>query len=135
LLLLLVHIKSDKALSLPNEKYFMTLQELKELMNFYPTLEETASWFNCSADSIERLIKKELGITFKQFRIQHSGKTRLLLKRKAISKALEENDQKMLIYCLRAMTDLNDKAEENKEPQESVIRLCYSEKNLYTHHT
>lgn len=111
-----------------NELY---LVQLKDLMNFYPTLEETSCWFNCSPDSIERFIQKEEGITFREFRLQHSGKTRLMLKRKAITKALEDNNEKMLIYCLRTMTDLDDrKIEENKENQITAIKLCYNEKNF-----
>ena len=107
-----------------------SLANLRDLMNFYPTLEETACWFGCSPDTIERFIKDEVNITFKEFRLQYSGKTRLLLKRKAITKALEENNEKMLIYCLRAMTDLNDKDKVDHGEQVQTIQLCYSEKDL-----
>jgi hypothetical protein len=100
----------------------ITLVELKSLMAFYPTLEETSCWYDCSPDTIERFIKKETGNSFKEFRQQYSGKTRLLLKRKAISKALEENNDKMLLYCLRAMTDINDK-KVTDSPIESEIIL------------
>jgi hypothetical protein len=83
--------------------------ELVALMAFYPTLDETAAWFNCSSDSIERRVKELYGCSFKSFRDKNAGKTRLLLKRKAISKALEEDNEKMLLYCLRTMTDLDDR--------------------------
>jgi len=106
------------------------LATLKDLMTFYPTLEETACWFDCSPDTIERFIKDKADTTFKEFRLQYSGKTRLLLKRKAISKALEEDNEKMLLYCLRAMTDLNDKDKVDQGEQMPTIHLCYSEKDL-----
>jgi hypothetical protein len=106
------------------------LYELTELMTFYPTLAETACWFKCSEDTIERRIKELSNMTFAEFRLHYSGKTRLLLKRKAITMALENNDQKMLIYCLRGMTDLKDNHtnQVNNEPQ--TIKLDYNERDL-----
>lgn len=109
-------------------KTTITLDSLIEVMRFYPTLEETASWFQCSTDTIERHIKSLSGLTFKEFRSLHSGKTRLLLKRKAISMALEQNDSKMLIYCLRALTDMKDSQDSKSEtdPSGPIIRLGYA---------
>jgi AraC-like DNA-binding protein len=105
--------------------------ELIELMTFYPTLEETADWFKCSPDTIERRIKEEFNQTFSTFRKLHSGKTRLLLKRKAISKALEEDNEKFLIYCLRTMTDLNDRQSKDcNNPELSSIELTFTERDL-----
>ncbi len=107
------------------------LVELKDLMTFYPTLEETASWFNCSPDTIERKIKEEFHQTFSNFRKMNSGKTRLMLKRKAISKALEEDNEKFLIYCLRTMTELDDRQKmSNSNPELSTIELSFVEKDL-----
>jgi hypothetical protein len=106
---------------------FIDLEELKRIMSFYPTLDEVASWFTCSPDSVERRVKEEWGLTFKDFRERCSGKTRLLLKRKAISKALEEDNEKMLIYCLRTMTDLDDRGTtENQTQENGILRLAYS---------
>ena len=105
--------------------------ELIQLMTFYPTLEETANWFNCSADTIERKLKEEFQQTFSSFRKLHSGKTRLMLKRKAISKALEEDNEKFLIYCLRTMTELDDRQKmSNSNPELSTIELSFVEKDL-----
>ena len=106
------------------------LNELRDLMKFYPTLDEAAGWFNCSPDTIERRVKENLNLTYAEFRKRFSGKTRLMIKRKAITMALEENNEKMLLYCLRTMTDLDDRAkpEESREPV--TIRLAYSEMGL-----
>ncbi len=108
------------------------LTKLQELMKFYPTLEEAADWFNCSPDTIERRVKENWNLTFAEFRKRFSGKTRLMIKRKAITMALEENNEKMLLYCLRTMTDLDDrqKSSEIEGNKENVIRLCYSEEFL-----
>lgn len=99
---------------------------LNELMGFYPTLQEVASWFNCSPDTIERRVKEEWGMTFKDFREKCAGKTRLLLKRKAITKALEEDNEKMLLYCLRTLTDLDDRAEKVSNQANGVLSLAYT---------
>lgn len=104
--------------------------ELVELMRFYPTLAETACWLNCSEDTIERRVREVWDITFAEFRLRFSGKTRLLLKRKAISMALESNDSKMLTYCLRALSDLDDRPSDRSPSEICTIRLSYSESNL-----
>ncbi len=129
-------IESDETIrTLPQmgrPKLPIPFDELMELMAFFPTLEESALWFNCSPDTIERLIRENSNKTFAEFRHQFSGKTRLAIKRKAITKALEENNEKMLLYCLRTMTDLDDRIKNSpEEPQkEHIIRLCYAEKDL-----
>lgn len=108
-------------------KINIPIDELISLMTFFPTLEETASWFNCSPDTIERIVKEIFNTTFAEFRHFKSGKTRLLIKRKAISKALEESNDKMLLYCLRTMTDFDDreKAKVTTEPSEKILKLAY----------
>ena len=105
--------------------------QLLNILSFYPTLDEAACWFSCSPDTIERKVKEYWGTTFKEARERFSGKTRLLLKRKAISKALEEDNEKMLLYCLRTMTDLDDRQITSKNVEaQNVIRLAYFEKDL-----
>lgn len=121
-----------KTLHMGRPRLSIPFEELMELMAFFPTLEESSHWFNCSPDTIERVIRENSGKTFAEFRHQFSGKTRLAIKRKAITKALEENNEKMLLYCLRTMTDLDDRIKSSpEEPQkEHIIRLCYAGKDL-----
>jgi AraC-like DNA-binding protein len=102
----------------------ISISELHSLMSFYPTLEEVSAWFNCSPDTIERRIKDEWGMSFRELRNKRAGKTRLLLKRKAITKALEEDNEKMLLYCLRTMTDIDDRAK--KSVDENQYGLNYT---------
>lgn len=105
--------------------------EFQSILSFYPTLHETACWFSCSPDTIERKSMEYWKISFKEARERFSGKTRLLLKRKAISMAMEDDNEKMLLYCLRTMTDLDDRQKrEDNEKSVSTIRLCYSEQGL-----
>jgi len=104
----------------------LNLDELQDLMQFFPTLDETACWFKCSTDTIERRVKNEWKMTFAEFRKSFSGRTRLMLKRKAISKAIEQDNDKMLIYCLRTMTDLVDREKSDNRQQEHLVRLAYT---------
>jgi hypothetical protein len=59
-----------------------------------------------------------------------SSKTRPMIKRKAITMALEENNEKMLLYCLRTMTDLEDRVKQEESREPVTIRLAYSEMGL-----
>ena len=113
-------------------------EDIQKILAFYPTLDEVASWFHCSPDTIERRVKEAWGCTFKEMRELGAGKTRLLLKRKAVSKALEEDNEKMLVYCLRTMTDLDDRKDTTEGASlKKILSLNYSldfiseeEKNL-----
>ncbi len=44
--------------------------------------------------------------------------------------ALEENNEKMLLYCLRTMTDLEDRVKQEESREPVTIRLAYSEMGL-----
>ncbi len=122
--------KDELRESIGRPEIVLNLEELKDLMQFYPTLDEAACWFKCSTDTIERRVKTEWKMTFAEFRKSFSGKTRLMLKRKAISKALEQDNDKMLIYCLRTMTDLDDREKNDNKHQEQLLRLAYTLDNL-----
>jgi hypothetical protein len=89
------------------------LKQLKQLMELYPSLEESAGWFDCSPDTITRTIETNFNMTFAEFRRVHTGRTRLNIKRVALKKALEGND-KLLIYLLRTMTNLDDRPATNR---------------------
>jgi uncharacterized protein YbcV (DUF1398 family) len=82
--------------------------KLKALMRLKPTLEDTASFFECSARSIERFIRDEYDLKFVEFREQNMVHTRLAIVRKAIEKA-EKGDNVMLIFCLKNLCGWKDK--------------------------
>jgi AraC-like DNA-binding protein len=93
------------------------LDDLQKILTLYPSMDEVSAWFDCSPDTVERRVREVWGITFKELRERSAGRTRLLLKRRAIAKALEEDNEKMLLFCLRTMTDLDDR----KLPTETLI--------------
>ncbi len=96
------------------------LEELKSLMEFYPSLDETAGWFDCSQDTISRAIDVGFNMTFAEFRQHYMARTKLNLKRVAIKKAIE-GDSRMLIHCLRALTNMDERVENQIDPSSKTI--------------
>lgn len=89
--------------------------QLRTLMRLKPTLKDTAAFFECSEDTIERKCKELADVSFAEFRDQNMVHTRFSLVRKAITKA-ESGDNVMLIFCLKNLCDWRDKqpGEEDK---------------------
>jgi hypothetical protein len=87
------------------------LEQLKALMRLNPTLKDTAAFFECSEDTIERLIKAEFeGINFAEFREQNMVHTRMALIRNALKMA-EKGNPAMMIFCLKNLCGWKDRFE------------------------
>src|SRR4051794_39309171 len=93
-------------------------EKLAALMRLKPTLLDTAAFFDCSEDTIERFIKKLSGLTFAEFREQKMVHTRMSLVRTAIRKA-ENGDNVMIIFCLKNLCGWRDK-QKDEDPQTQV---------------
>ena len=101
--------------------------KLKSFMRLKPTLEHTASFFDCNENTIVRFIKKNFNQTFFGFRDRQMNNTRHALVQKAISEALGTSEVKdkegkivvkakavnttMLIFSLKNLGDWSDKTE------------------------
>ncbi len=85
-------------------------RQLESLMRLSPNLEDTANFFNCSADTIERFIKDKYQCKFAEFRDKKAVQTRMSIKRKMIEKALS-GDNTMLIWLSKNMLGMADKVE------------------------
>lgn len=94
-------------------------EKLKVLMRLKPTLEDTAAFFECSADTIERFIKKNWNLRFAEFRDQNMVHTRFSLIRKAIHMA-EGGNVPMLIFCLKNLCNWVDKVEVPTENNKTI---------------
>lgn len=84
--------------------------DLKKLMRFQPTLCDTASYFDCSEDTISRLIQKNDKLTFWEFRERHFGTTRMKLREKALAMALS-GDRHMMIFLLKNYCGMKENPE------------------------
>lgn len=97
--------------------------KLKSFMRLKPTIEHTASFFDCSEATIERFIRKNFDRTFTEFRDMQMNNTRHALVQKAISEGLGTNDKTgkdgklikgrpvntaMLIFSLKNMAGWSD---------------------------
>ena len=75
------------------------------------TLEEIASFFDCSADTIERAVKREHGVTFAEHFGQKRGKGKISLRRAMWTKAIEGNPT-MMIWLSKNYLGMTDKLEQ-----------------------
>lgn len=106
----------------------INLESLKSFMKLYPSLEETALEFDCSPDTVTRLINQEFKLSFAEFRSRFMSKTKTALKRVAIDKALS-GDSKMLIYLLKSLCGLRDD-EKHKVEEIPTKELVQQAKDL-----
>lgn len=94
-------------------------EKMKSLMRLKPTLKDTAAFFQCSEDTVQRFVDKHFNITFFEFREQHLVHTRLSIQRKAIQKA-EQGSESMIKYCLNNLSDWREKQQD--EVDKTVIQ-------------
>ncbi len=91
-------------------KIAIDLDQLESMMKLSPSIQETADFFRCSHDVIERFVKEKFQETFASFRDKRAVHTRMSIKRKMIEKALS-GDNTMLIWLSKNMLGMSDKVE------------------------
>lgn len=106
------------------------IEQLSALCRLKPTQQDCASFFKCSLDTIERVIREHSGQTFAEFRDENMVHTRFSLVRKAIQQANSGNNI-MLIFCLKNLCKWTDKHEETViEKREDIASLVEEFKAL-----
>lgn len=88
-------------------------RQLRALLQMNPSLAECARFFNCSESTIEKHIRRDFNVTFSELRAQCLIHTRHELVRRALKKAMEDEDGKLLIFCLKNLAGWSDKADVN----------------------
>lgn len=111
----------------PKAQQKIDAAELKELLQFYPSKEETADWFKVSASSLERFIKKTFKETFDTLRNKSFVRTKIAIKRAQIKKALQ-GDNTMLIWCGKQYLGQKERTELDSALAVKKIQLSYSRK-------
>lgn len=101
-------------------KIEINMEQLAALMRFKPSREDAAAFFKVSADTVERRIKENTGLTFLEFREQNMVHTRINLVRKALERATDKTKSSdiMLIFCLKNLCGWND-----HPTQSSIIEI------------
>lgn len=107
----------------PRAQEAIDADELKKLMTFHPSKQEAADWFDVSASSLERFIKKEFGCTFEALRDKGFVRTKMAIKRKQIEMALG-GCKVMLIWAGKQYLGQSERIEQNHTA--SVYTLKYN---------
>lgn len=95
--------------------------EFEKLCGLQCTLEEIAGFFDCSADTIERWVKREYKANFADIYKNHSGQGKIALRRNQLR--LSEKSAAMAIWLGKqylGQTDAPDISDPNDDP---LIRL------------
>lgn len=85
----------------------------------------TAGYCEVSEDLIEQHVKKEKGMTFREYRDQLMSTSRLKLIQKAMSKAFD-GDNTMLIWCMKNQCGWADKVDHGVNEDRKQILLKYA---------
>ncbi len=81
-----------------------------DLCGIQCTLEEIASWFDCSEDTIERRVEEHTGLKFADYYAKKRGKGKVSLRRKQFQTALA-GDKTLLIWLGKQYLGQSDKIE------------------------
>lgn len=112
------------------EKY-IDKELLEKLMQYNFSLNDTAFFFKVSSTTIGRFINTEYGLSFDEFRDQNRNVLKVKLIDKAIEKALDDDNNIMLIFALKNLCAWADK-QELKLDQEKPFVLAYDQEKLKT---
>lgn len=99
-------------------------QQLEALCRMNPTLKDTAAFFKCSEDTIERVCKRFGYADFADCRAQNMVHTRLKVIRKAIE-MIEKGNTAMTIFALKNLCGWSDK-HEVLSPSDNKFTLAYT---------
>lgn len=99
--------------------------QLRTFLQLNPSLEMTASFFECSPKTIEKYINTKYSISFSEFRDQNLVHTRKSLIHKALKEALKDKPNTiMLLFCLKNLCGWKDKVEHSGDDI-NPIRFAY----------
>lgn len=101
-------------------------EELEKLCGLQCTIEELASWFNCSIDTIENKVKMQYGVNFSEFFKRFKNKGKVSLRRKQMQVAMS-GDTKLLIHLGRHHLDQVDRQKIESDNTTKVVELSYEE--------
>ena len=100
--------------------------KLRSLLRMYPTLKDTAAFFECSEDTIEKRCQEYANCTFTELREQSMVHTRLNLVRKALEMA-DKGNTPLMIFCLKNLCGWSDKYEAAIDPRQA-FQIVFNDK-------
>ncbi len=91
--------------------------EFDKLCVMQATLEEIASWFDCSVDTIERACSREKKKGFAEYFQQKAGRGKISLRRKQFEMA-QSGDRTMLVWLGKQYLKQTDKVDQNTKVED-----------------
>ncbi|MGI4871507.1 MAG: hypothetical protein ACRYFX_10050 [Janthinobacterium lividum] len=105
----------------------INLSEAVKLCHLGCTLREVAGFFECSEDTVQRVIKEERGQTFSEFYDMHSAGGDISLRKAQFQKAIS-GDVKMLIFLGKQRLGQTEKQEVDHR---GAVPVTWSETRTY----
>lgn len=103
--------------------------EFQKLCGLLCTLEEIASWFNCSEDTIENFCKREYSARFSDIYKKYSAVGKISLRRNQMR--LSETNASMAIFLGKQYLGQTD-ASRNKETESRVATVFENMKQAFS---
>lgn len=95
--------------------------QFESLCKLIPTLPEAAGFFKVSEDTIERWCVRTYGVNFAEVLKRFSAETRVSLRRKQLSKALEDGDRTLLIWLGKQLLGQKEKIEHSGDKENPLV--------------
>ncbi len=106
-------------------KVEVNYDKLDALLQFKVSLRFCAEYLGVSADTIQRRLKEEKGLTFEQYHAQKIERTAVKLQQKAIEMAMG-GDRTMMIFCLKNLAGWADKLDHGLNGEiKDALKLNY----------
>jgi hypothetical protein len=102
---------------------------LNALLQFKVTKKFCADYLNISEDTIERRLRDDHNMTFKEYHEFKMGRTAVGLQQKAIDMAMKGHPT-MLIFALKNVAGWSDKIEQNVTSGSISIKIDKDDNNL-----
>jgi IS30 family transposase len=106
---------------MPRKTIEIDIDELDKLLEIQCTLREIAGWFRCSEDTIEKAVKRQTGIRYKDYAEERRVAGLKSLRRAQWQKAVDKQDTTMLIWLGKQYLNQRDYKDINAKVEQTVI--------------
>jgi len=113
------------------KKKELNYSALDALLQFKTTKKFCADYLEVSEDTIERRLREDHDMTFKEYHALKIGRTAIKLQQQAIDMAFKGNTT-LMIFALKNLAGWSDKIENTVDTKENLINMAYDPKSKRT---